>query len=298
MKLLVTGGAGFIGSHVVEAALAEGHEVAVLDDFSHGDPNNVPAGVRVFKVDLRDRDRVFGALGAFSPTHVSHHAAWIDAPGSLDNPWRHFENNVMGSIHLIDACVAVGVERIVFASSGGAIYGETTRAATEDTLPRPKNPYGAGKLAVEHLLTSRKEFSSALLRYPNVYGPRQHSGVVGKFMRAAMRGEELVVFGADGGLRTYAFVEDVARINVAALYESRSFMTNIPGFHAATRYLAEQIVDIADSASTIRHEPERPGDVRCSRVGSDTFHMLGGCGPRTSLRDGLFKTFEWWKDKS
>lgn len=296
MRLLVTGGAGFIGSHVVEHALAEGHEVAVLDDFSHGDPENVPAGVRVLRVDLRDRDRVIGALGAFGPTHVSHHAAWIDAPGSLKNPREHFENNVMGSIHLIEACVAVGVERVVFASSGGAIYGETRNAATEDTLPRPENPYGAGKLAVEHLLAACKEFTSALLRYPNVYGPRQRSGVVGIFMRAALRGEELVVFGEDlGGLRTYAFVEDVARVNVATLYAPHSFMVNVPGFHSNTMHLAQVITDIADSASIVRSDSARQGDVRISRIGSDEFHMLGGCGHRTNLRDGLLKTFEWWK---
>jgi nucleoside-diphosphate-sugar epimerase len=112
-----------------------------------------------------------------------------------------------------------------------------------------------------------------------------------------LRGEELKVFGHGGDLRTYAFVEDIARVNLAALGMQRKFTVNVPGFRAHTQFLADQIVSIAGSASTISHVPARTGDVHYSRIGSDEFHMLGGCGPRTSFHDGLVKTFEWWKDK-
>lgn len=298
MKLLVTGGAGFIGSHVVEAALVAGHEVAILD---YHRTENVPAGVRFFEVDIRNRSRVFGAFGAFEPTHVSHHAAWTDAPGSLTNPREHFENNVLGSINVIDACVGACVERVVFASSGGAIYGETKRVATEETLPRPKNPYGAGKLAVEHLLASacaHSYLTSVSFRYPNVYGPRSSAGVIGIFMRAALRGEELRVFGEhDGGTRSYVFVADVACANLQALSgDSKCSVVNVgSGVYASTGFLARTIKVMTGSSSPIVNG-YRAGDVNNSMIAADAFvreyqHHI------TGMDAGLARTLEWWRSQ-
>lgn len=302
MKLLVTGGAGFIGSHVVESALVAGYEVAVFDSFCTGLEKNVPKGVRVFLGDMRDRQRVFGAFGAFGPTHVSHHAAWIDAPGSLANPRAHFENNVIGSINVIDASVAVGVGRFVFASSGGAIYGDTGSGfATENSLPCPENPYGAGKLAVEHLLASacrESDMSGVAFRYPNVYGPRSRAGVIGKFVRAALRGNKLSVFGdGEGGTRTYAFVSDVARANVQALSgDSKCAVVNVGAGYATTGYLARLIKELTGSKSEIVNLAPRNGDVVCSRMAANDFVRERAC-PVTDLIAGLNQTIEWWKNE-
>ncbi len=304
MRLLVTGGVGFIGSHVVEHALIAGYEVAVFDNFASG---NVLPDVRTFWGDIRDRDRVFGALGAYGPTHVIHLAAWTDAPGSISNPREHFENNVMGSINVIDACVGVCVERLVFASSAGAIYGDTGSGfATEKTLPNPENPYGAGKLAVEHLLACacrNSDLTSASLRYPNVYGPRARSGVIATFMRAALRGQELRVFGSDeGGMRTYAFVDDIAKANMQALrgFSEYCAVDVAGGGYATTGELARTIKEMSRSNSPIVNCGKRNGDVALSRIAGDLF-LRGYEGTVTGLNLGLEKTLEWWKqheDKS
>jgi len=307
VKLLVTGGCGFIGSHVAEMAVREGYEVAALDN----DCARKPPSCLTYVADLRNTRSLRSVFNSWRPDFVSHHAAHVDAPGSLRNPDAHFENNVIGSTHLIKLCQEFGVKRIVFASSGPAIYGETGEAPVrEDKLPEPETPYGAGKLSVEHLLRcmySHGAPPSTILRYPNVYGPRQlATGVVGVFMRAALRGEPLKVFsgheeGSDnsGCVRQYCYVEDIARINLLALKQTVGCHTyNVFGSAASTAFLAERIIQLTESTSQIECAPHRKGDIVQSLINADLLHADFKIDDYTPLFTGLMKTRDWWTNEA
>jgi UDP-glucose 4-epimerase len=311
MRVLVTGGAGFIGSHIVEAAREAGHEVAVLDDLSNGKRENVPAGVRLFEVDLRDRSRVSGTLREFRPEVVSHQAAQASVSVSVKNPHLDAEINVVGGINLLDACREHAVRKLVFASTGGAIYGEVPEGqlATEATPPKPISPYAIDKLCFEQLLgvyRAHHGLDSAVLRYANVYGPRQdphgEAGVVAIFFAALLAQKPLVVFarhepGDAGCVRDYVYVSDVARANVAALSDSWSeSVINVgTGIGITTLELARQI--LASSAHTV--EPGfgalRAGDLERSVLDVSRFRALFGAN--VPLAAGLERTFAWYRSQ-
>ena len=179
MKLLITGGAGFIGSHIAEHALRNGHTVVVLDNLATGHRGNVPEGVDFHEVDLRDRDAVLEVVARARPDVISHQAAQASVAVSVREPLLDANVNIIGSLNLLDAAVANGVERVIFASTGGAIYGEIAEGkATTATPPRPMSPYAAAKFAVENYLRCYEEehgLKSTVLRYANVYGPRPGS---------------------------------------------------------------------------------------------------------------------------
>lgn len=308
MKLLVTGGCGFIGGNVAEAAVREGYEVAVLDNHARG---AAPRHCGTFHADLCAPFRVREVFQEFKPDLVSHHAAYVDAPGSLLNPGQHLTNNVIGSAYLIQLCQEFGVKRVVFASSGPAIYGETGDVpVSESHLPNPETPYGAGKLAVEHLLRCMYAHGappSTILRYPNVYGPRQlATGVVGVFMRAALRGEPLKVFSAhedgsdnSGCVRQYCYVEDVARINMLALKQAVGCHTyNVGGTAASTAWLAERIVELTNSDSKIEYASHRKGDIVQSLIDSALLHEDFTIDNHMPLISGLIKTGDWWANEA
>lgn len=300
MKLLVTGGNGFIGSHIVEAALSAGYEVAVLDRDSS---TRRPGGVGFLHCDLRNRDDVMDALRVFRPDYVNHHAALVDAPGSVRDPEGHFRNNVLGSVNLLDACTAVGtVKRIVFASSGSAIYGEAGEApSTEDDNPRPETPYGVAKLAVEKHLECMYPHGAppvTSLRYPNVYGPRQLTGVVGRFMFAGIAGAPMQVFGSC--TRQYVYVEDIARANLLALRhpEVGCRVYNVGSVNPLrTVLLASHIRAITGGESEILQEKERVGDIEETEFSGRRFEIETGFKCQVDLVEGLRKTLAWWKER-
>ncbi|MFS8582639.1 MAG: NAD-dependent epimerase/dehydratase family protein, partial [Limnochordales bacterium] len=223
MRALVTGGAGFIGSHLADALLERGAQVAVLDSLATGRRENVAPGAEFFEADLRDRDAVLQAVGRFRPTHIFHQAAQASVKVSVDDPLLDAHVNVIGGLHLLEAAREAGVKRFVFASTGGALYGEVPdgRAADEGRPLQPKSPYGAGKAAFElYLDVYRQNFglSYTVLRYANVYGPRQdpfgEAGVVAIFTSRLLRGEPVTLFarknpGDDGCVRDYVYVGDV-----------------------------------------------------------------------------------------
>jgi UDP-glucose 4-epimerase len=257
MKLLVTGGAGFIGSHVVEAALAAGDQVLVLDDLSTGKRRNVPQAARFEQIDLRDGPAVRNAVLAFRPDAVSHQAAQASVAVSVRDPRLDVGVNVVGSLNLLEACAEAKVSRLVFASTGGAIYGEVPEPerACEDTPARPQSPYAISKLAVEQLLEVfrvHRGLDYRILRYANVYGPRQdphgEAGVVAIFMQAVLEKRSLQINArktpGDGGcIRDYVFVDDVQRAHLAALRgELPDRVLNVgTGVAARTVELAEAI---------------------------------------------------------
>jgi UDP-glucose 4-epimerase len=311
MRVLVTGGAGFIGGHVVSGALAAGYEVAVLDNFSTGKPVNLPAGVRVFEVDLRDRDATFRAIADFKPDRVSHQAAQASVSVSMRDPRFDAEVNIIGGLNLLDACTAAAssVRHFVFASTGGAIYGEVPEGqeAGEAFPLEPKSPYGISKLTFERLLAVYREqrgLAVSVLRYSNVYGPRQdphgEGGVVAVFLDAALADKPLSVFAkasaGDGGcIRDYVFVSDVARANLRALAgELPHAVMNVGSGGATTTLdLAHHIIALTESRSSIEQRGVRAGDIGRSRL--DVSRFAQALGAPTPLGTGLAETIRWYR---
>lgn len=308
MRVLVTGGAGFIGSHVVAQALAGGHEPYVLDNFSTGKRANVPEGVRVFECDLRDREATLRALRDANPDVVSHQAAQASVPVSMKDPQLDAEVNVVGGLNLLQACRAAQVKHLVFASTGGAIYGEVPdgERADETSTCEPKSPYGIHKLAFEQLLavySGAYGLKTTVLRYANVYGPRQdphgEAGVVAVFFDSARAGRKLQVFArrqlGDGGcVRDYTFVGDVARANVKAMTGALSYpLLNVASGHATTTLeLAQQIIALTGSASPIVQAEPRLGDVERSLLSPARFERTFGAP--TPLAAGLAETARYY----
>ncbi len=282
MRVLVTGGAGFIGSHIVDALLAEGHEVAVLDNLSTGRRSNLRPEARFYEVDLRDAEATRRAVADFDPTAVSHQAAQASVAVSVRDPRLDAQVNVLGGLNLLEACSEAGrkVERVVFASTGGAIYGEVPEGqrAAESTVPAPLSPYAIHKLAFEQLLgvySTHRGLRSSVLRYANVYGPRQdphgEAGVVAIFFAATLAGRPVRVnartrAGDDGCVRDYVFVSDVARANVLALKGSISdAVLNIgTGTVTTTLALAKVIQSVTAREVPIEFGPPRAGDLERS----------------------------------
>jgi len=309
MRILVTGGAGFIGSHVVVGALAEGHEVAVLDDLSSGKRSNLPAGVPLFHVDLRNRSAVRETLSSFKPDLVSHQAAQISVSVSVRDPYLDGEVNILGGINLLDACAALKVKRVVFASTGGAIYGEVASGqfADEGTRPAPISPYAIHKLAFEQLLDVYRNhhgLDSTVLRYANVYGPRQdphgEAGVVAIFFDSVIAGKTLRVNGMraegdSGCLRDYVYVGDVARANLAALAGRlpERVMNVCTGIEVSTLDLAREISAVAGAELRTVSAPPRAGDIGRSVL--DPKRFGSALGTPVPLSEGLRHTFAWYR---
>jgi UDP-glucose 4-epimerase len=296
---------------VAEAAISAGHELAVLDDFSTGKPENVPGGCRVFRIDVRDSQAVNDALAEFRPDAVSHQAAQASVSVSMREPKLDVMINVVGSLNLFDACVKSGVRRIVFASTGGAIYGEVPdgRKADESWPPRPLSPYAISKLTVEQLLDvyrSQHGLQSVVLRYANVYGPRQdphgEAGVVAIFMQRLRGGLPLQInartsHGDAGCIRDYVYVADVVRANLAALADQlgHRVMNVGTGVGISTRELAERIAAVSGHPAALTSAPPRAGDLERS-VLDDTLcrSALSECQP---LEAGLTATWRWFDRK-
>lgn len=308
-RLLITGGLGFIGSHVAEQALAQGHEVAALDNLSSGRRSNVPGAVRVYEADLRDAAAVVAAVADFAPEWISHHAAQASVPVSFRDPQRDADVNVLGTLNLLEAARLHGVRRLVFASTGGAIYGEVPGGESGHVGGplRPSTPYGVSKLAGEGYLEVYRQYyglETVALRYSNVYGERQsvhgEAGVVAAFCEALLRGDPLRVNGrAEAGdrgcVRDYVYVGDVARANLLAL---RGEVRGAPVLDVGTgtgtdsRTLAETLLRLAGQPGGAVSGPPRPGDVGRSVLDGAALRTL--LGQVTPLDTGLARTLAWY----
>jgi len=310
----VTGGAGFIGSHVVDAYVDAGHEVLVIDNLSTGSAQNVNPAAGLEEVDIRDTKRVGRVFASFRPQVVNHHAAQIDIRRSVDDPIFDAEVNVIGSVNLMQQAVRNHVEAFIFASSGGAIYGETPHPAVETAPKAPISPYGAAKAAVEnYLFAYRKTFGlrSMILRYANVYGPRQdpagEAGVVSIFTSALISGGGVTIFGSGEQVRDYVFVRDVARANLLALdrlfdeaWAPRSpdeMAFNIgSGFATSVNALYEEMVRIISAKIDAVHAESRPGELMESRLDITRARDILGFSPQVNLPEGLRQTVVWHEE--
>jgi UDP-glucose 4-epimerase len=310
MKILVTGGAGFIGSHVADALLGSGHEVLVLDDLSTGRKHNVPERATFVEGDIRDGAFVAKVFSDFQPDVVTHQAAQTSVAISTRDPLRDAEINVLGSLNILQSCVKHKVKQLVFASTGGAIYGEVPdgQRASESTPPNPLSPYACSKFAVEKYLTAygrEHGLRSTVLRYANVYGPRQdphgEAGVMAIFVERILKGEEIKInarkqTGDSGCVRDYVFVADVVKANVWAIEgKLKQNPVNVcTGEATTTLDLAHVIEAAAGMTAKLGHAARREGDVERSVLDPGAPPPLGA---PTTLKDGVARTLSWFRER-
>jgi UDP-glucose 4-epimerase len=311
MKVLVTGGAGFIGSHVADALLTAGHEVVVLDDLSTGRRVNVPDRASFVQGDIRDVAVVGKLFSEVKPDVVTHQAAQTSVAISTREPLRDADVNILGSLNILNHCVQHKVQRVVFASTGGAIYGEVpdgTRAS-EDTAPNPLSPYACSKFAVEKYLNAYARehgLASSVLRYANVYGPRQdphgEAGVVAVFAQRVLHAEPIQINarktkGDDGCVRDYVFVADVVKANLYAI-EGRlkqSPLNVCTGVATTTLELARLMESAAGVPAKLTHGARREGDVERSVLDPGDPAPLG---PALPLSEGISRTVAWFRERN
>ena len=304
-RVLVTGGAGFIASHVAEAFLARGDDVWVLDDLSSGKRSNVPKGARFVEMDVRDR----GVRDLFREVRfdlVDHHAAQIDVRVSVADPAKDASINVMGLLNLAEAALEVGTRRVVFVSSGGVVYGEPdVRPTPEAAAKLPLSPYGVTKLAGEyylHYYHRVRGLEYVALRYANVYGPRQdphgEAGVVAIFCNRLLSGEPLTIFGDGEQTRDYVFVRDVVSANllvsdlrVGGGEGLDSFAFNVAtGVGTSVKGLADALEGVTGRRTGREFRPARPGELQHSTL--DTARIRArGWRPAHTLEEGLRETY-------
>jgi UDP-glucose 4-epimerase len=309
MRVLVTGGAGFIGSHITDALIRQGVEVAVLDDLSTGRRENISAGARFFEVDVRDAAAVRAAFDQFRPTCVSHQAAQASVKVSVEDPTRDAAVNVLGGLHVLEAARATGVQRVVFASTGGAIYGEVDEAqqATEAWARKPKSPYAASKASFEYFLDVYAQnfgLSHTVLRYANVYGPRQdphgEAGVVAIFAGRLKAKQPVTLYarrqpGDDGCVRDYVFVDDVVTANVMALEGKLPGLFNVgTGVPASTRDVLDAVASSLGVTPQVNPAGIRPGDLERSVLDNSKLRATGW-QVSAALREGIGRTVDWFR---
>ena len=306
-RVLVTGGAGFIGSHVCDAFAADGWSVTALDDLSSGKEENLSTGIDLVVADIRSPEAATLIRdGGFEV--ISHHAAQIDVRISVERPDHDASINIMGLLNLLQAAVSGGVRRFLYVSSGGVVYGEPEDLPVSETAPKqPLSPYGVSKLTGEHYLHFYRQIQgleSVSLRYSNVFGPRQdphgEAGVVAIFGRSILEGRQLTIFGDGEQTRDYVYVGDVAQANVlsARLDVSDSKTMDDVAFNVGTgletsvNELASALMSVAGREVPVDHAPERPGELLRNCLDAS---KLEGQGWRRAgvLEDGLLATYAW-----
>ncbi len=313
MKILVTGGAGFIGSHVVDAYIKEGHDVVVIDDLSSGKEANVNAQAKFYKTDIRSEE-LFDVVASERPDIINHHAAQISVPASVENPVLDSDVNIRGLLNVLEAARKNQVRKIIFISSGGAIYGDVDEFPTSEESPvKPMSPYAVAKFCAEKYLDfywHQYELDYTVLRYANVYGPRQiahgEAGVIAIFMDNLISGapSKLNHFPDDplGMTRDYCYVGDIAEANKAVLENGHCKAYNIgTGVPTHTRELfdiiygtlKEKLPGLAPELASPELEKARAGDLKrsCLKIGKAMDEL--GWRPKTSLLKGIRETLNW-----
>ncbi|MEW5761885.1 MAG: NAD-dependent epimerase/dehydratase family protein [Bacillota bacterium] len=309
MRILVTGGAGFIGSHVVDALLAAGHEVTVVDNLSAGKRENLNPAARFYHMDIcaPELAEVFRA-GKFDV--VNHHAAQIDVRRSVAAPGEDARVNIQGLLNVLENCLRYGVRGVIFASSGGVVYGEPQELPVAEDYPKgPLSPYGVSKLTSEYYLycfARVRGLPYVALRYANVYGPRQdpagEAGVVAIFGHRMLAGETPVIYGDGEQLRDYVYVGDVVRANLLALekidrdgepasLDDRAYNIGT-GRGTSVNELFRLLAGITGYAGKPAYAPERPGELKRIFLDAAKARRELGWAPQVSLPEGLARTLE------
>ncbi len=304
MKAIVTGGAGFIGSHVVDALIERGIDVFIIDNLSSGNKKNINPRAKFTKIDINDK-KILGIFEKIMPDALFHLAAQIDVRRSVMDPAEDAHINILGAIQLLEASKQVGLKKIIFSSSGGAIYGDTENIPTPEThTARPISPYGIAKLTCEHYLHYYKEvfgIDYVALRYANVYGPRQNSqgeaGVVAVFCNKMIYGEQPVIYGDGKQTRDYTYVGDIVEANILAMQSEKVGAYNIgTGIETDVNALSRMIKDRLLYKDEIIHGKEKKGEVKRSCLDYSLAKKVLGWEPKVQLEDGIRKTVEWFRD--
>jgi UDP-glucose 4-epimerase len=305
MKILVTGGAGFIGSHVVDAYIAAGHEVAVIDNLATGSERNLNPEARMHRLDLRDPAEVASVMSAFKPDIVNHHAAQAEVPKSVADPAFDAQVNLIGGINLLKASIDNEVRKFIFISTGGALYGEPDVVpADEDHPVRPLSPYGTSKYCFEQYLgTFKRTFGLdyTVLRYANIYGPRQdfqseEGRVIAIFASRMIAGRPLTIDGDGEQSRDMLYVGDVATANLAALERGSGGTYHVSsGFDVTVNELFRKLAILTDYKQQPAHGPRRKGDVYRIALDNARARRELGWQPAISLEEGLASTVDYFR---
>lgn len=305
MKVLVTGGAGFIGSHVVDEYIREGYQVAIVDDLSTGRERNLNPRAKFYKIDIRDPE-IAGVFEEERPDLVNHHAAQMDVRRSIVEPIFDADVNVLGSINLLECARRYGVKRFVYISTGGAVYGEPEYLPCDERHPiQPICQYGASKHTVEHYLFMYQVnygLDYAVLRYPNVYGPRQdphgEAGVVAIFTGQMLSGEQVVINGDGDQERDFVYVGDCARANLLA-----SKMNGVKGIYnlgsgegTTVNQIYQHLKNITGYPKKAEHGPAKLGETRRIYLDASKANQELGWSPSVSLQEGLEHTVAYFKN--
>ncbi len=302
-RILVTGGAGFIGSHVAEALVMAGHAVAVVDNLSTGRREFAPPAADFFPYDIKAR-QTFDLIVDWRPQVLIHHAAQMSVRHSVADPLFDAQENILGSLNLFQAAVQAGIEKIIFASTGGAIYGDQAPIPTAETdRPTPECPYGVAKLAIEHYLHFyHREYGivPVCLRYANVYGPRQNglgeAGVVAIFIENFLAGLQPIINGDGLQTRDFVYVEDIVAANLLALDYPMAGIFNIgAGKETDILTIYLKLQQYAGSPLGPKHGPAKPGEQRRSALDAALAREKLGWRPQVSLDEGLSRTVAAFK---
>jgi UDP-glucose 4-epimerase len=312
MRVLITGGAGFIGSHIVDACRAAGHEPFAVDDLSSGSKDNLASGVKLYEIDICNLAALKRVFQEVKPEVVCHQAAQMSVSRSVREPAFDAQVNILGLVQVFDEAVRVGCRRIVFASSGGVLYGDVSEPADENTPSAPISPYGISKWAGEQYLqffVREHGITGVAMRYSNVFGPRQNphgeAGVVAIFCKKMLVGQPATVNGDGKYDRDYVFGPDVAQANLKA------FTAEIPGGFMAFNIGTAVKTDVNELEARVRHEieqlthkpvpapqhgPPRAGDLRSSVIDPRRAGQLLGWKPSVTFAEGIQRTAKWFAD--
>lgn len=305
MKILLTGGAGFIASHIADRYAELGHSVVIVDSLKSGKKGNLSKQSKFYNADIRDREKLNEIFEKEKPDIVNHHAAQTAAGHSMQNPTEDYEINLLGIINILECCAKHSVKKIIFASSA-AVYGEVKQEElplAEDKCLFQLSPYGVSKRGGELYIIAYHNLYGidyTIMRYSNVYGPRQEggeAGVVSRFIASMLKGEKCIIFGDGKSTRDYIFVGDIVNANVLALAKGDSEIINISsGTQTSTNELFETLKKIIGKGES-EHQAERKGDIKHSSLDSSKAEKALGWKAEIGLAGGLKKTVEWFKAK-
>jgi UDP-glucose 4-epimerase len=302
-RVLVTGGAGFIGSHVVDALIQAGYEVIVVDDLSRGHRSNINPETKFYQVDIRSEE-LAPIFAHERPEYVNHHAAHIDLRRSLEDPLHDASANILGSINLLECCRRYGVRKIIYASSV-AVYGQPEHLPCDENHPiRPSSPYGASKYAVEpylHIYRENHRLDFTILRYPNVYGPRQdplgEAGVVAIFSLQMLMGEQVRINGSGDQERDFLYVEDCVRANLLSMEKGSGEVYNLgTGKGTSINRLFEEMRRLTGYSHHPVHGPPKPGEVFRICLDANKASKELQWSPTHGLQEGLERTLAYFKE--
>ena len=306
MKILVTGGAGFIGSHVVNTYINAGHDVIVIDDLSSGEKKLINPKANFYHLNIQSPE-VKTILEKEKITVINHHAAQISVSESFSNPLFDANSNIIGTLQLLQNAVSLRIRKFIFASTGGAMYGEQKSfPASEEHPCQPLSPYGISKLCAENYINyfcSQHGLNTTILRYSNVYGPYQNphgeAGVVAIFCQRLIEGLPPIIYGDGKQTRDFIYVRDITKANTLALDPKCIGIFNVgTGNEISVNFLTQSLLKISELDISAEHKPARKGEQRRSAIDSKKLLKSFGWKPDVALEEGLVETFNYFKDKT